>query len=104
MYRQIGFKHMKKIALTFAVAFATLSATAQLTTLFTIDKDCEDIVVAESWVMSNKINELERINKDTNPLLYSFVAKLVAISRDPNCTEREYLDADRQVRKIYRRK
>lgn len=95
---------MKKITLTFAVAFATLSVTAQKTTLFTIDKDCEDVVVAESWVMSNKIHEVERINKDANPLLYCFVAKLVSIARDPNCTEREYLDADRQVRKIYRRK
>lgn len=95
---------MKKIALTFAVAFATLSATAQKTTLFTIDKDCEDVVVAESWVMSNKIHEVERINKDANPLLYCFVAKLVSIARDPNCTEIEYIETDRQVRKIYRRK
>ena len=95
---------MKKITLTFAVAFATLSATAQKTTLFTIDKDCEDIVVAESWVMSNKVHEVERIYKDTNLLLYCFVAKLVAIARDPNCTEMEYIETDRQVRKIYRRK
>lgn len=95
---------MKKIALTFAVAFATISATAQKTTLFTIDKDCEDVVVAESWAFSNKVHELERINKDTNPLLYCFVAKLVSIARDPNCTTSEYIETDRQVRKIYRRK
>lgn len=104
MYGSIGFKHMKKIALTFAVAFATLSASAQRTTLFTIDKDCEDVIVAESWAFSNKVHELERINKESNPLLYCFVAKLVAIARDPNCTEMEYLDVDRQVRKIYRKK
>ena len=96
---------MKKIIITTISAFAlTISASAQKTTLFTIDKDCEDVVVAESWVMSNKVHEVERIYKDTNPLLYCFVAKLVAIARDPNCTEREYLDADMQVRKIYRRK
>lgn len=95
---------MKKIALTFAVAFATtISAMAQRTTLFTIDKDCEDIVVAESWVMSNKVYELERINKEANPLLYCFVAKLVAIARDPNCTTSEYIEMDKQVRKIYKR-
>lgn len=95
---------MKKIALTFAVAFATLSASAQRTTLFTIDKDCEDVVVAESFAFSNKIHEVERIYKDTNPLLYCFVAKLVSIARDPNCTTSEYIETDRQVRKIYRRK
>ena len=96
---------MKKITLTFAVAFATtISASAQKTILFTIDKDCQDIVVAESWAFSNKVNELERIYKDTNPLLYCFVAKLVAIARDPNCTEMEYIETDRHVRKIYRRK
>lgn len=95
---------MKKIALTFAVAFATISASAQRTTLFTIDKDCEDVVVAESWAFSNKVHEVERIYKDTNPLLYCFVTKLVAIARDPNCTEMEYIETDKQVRKIYRRK
>lgn len=95
---------MKKIIITTISAFAlTISASAQKTTLFTIDKDCEDVVVAESFAFSNKIHEVERIYKDTNPLLYCFVAKLVSIARDPNCTEREYLDADRQVRKIYRK-
>lgn len=104
MHRPIGFKHMKKVIITISAMALTISATAQKTTLFTIDKDCEDIVVAESFAFSNKIHELERINKDANLLLYCFVAKLVSIARDPNCTEREYIDADRQVRKIYRRK
>lgn len=96
---------MKKIVITTISAMAlTISATAQKTTLFTIDKDCEDIVVAESFAFSNKIHEVERIYKDTNPLLYCFVAKLVSIARDPNCTTSEYIETDRQVRKIYRRK
>lgn len=95
---------MKKIIITTISAMAlTICASAQKTTLFTIDKDCEDIVVAESWTLSNKVHEVERIYKDTNPLLYCFVAKLVSIARDPNCTEREYLETDRQVRKIYKR-
>jgi hypothetical protein len=95
---------MKKIIITISAMALTISATAQKTTLFTIDKECEDIVVAESWIMSNKVHEVERIYKDTNLLLYCFVAKLVSIARDPNCTEMEYIETDRQVRKIYRRK
>lgn len=94
---------MKKIIITISAIALTISASAQKTTLFTIDKDCNDVVVAESWAFSNKIHELERISKDANPLLYCFVAKLVSIARDPNCTEMEYIETDKQVRKIYRK-
>jgi hypothetical protein len=95
---------MKKIVLTISAIIAlTISASAQKTTLFTIDKDCQEVVVAESMVFSNKIHELERIHKDTNPLLYAFVSKLVSIARDPNCTNEDYLQADKICRKVYKK-
>ena len=69
--------------------------------LFAIDSKTEEIIVSESPKGSNKINFIERIDRQKNELLYNAVVTLTSISNSPNLDMTTFKAMDKVCQLIY---
>ncbi len=69
--------------------------------LFAIDSKTEEIIVSESPKGSNKINFIERIDRQKNELLYNAVVTLTSISNAPNLDMTTFKAMDKVCQLIY---
>ena len=71
------------------------------TILFAIDKNTEEIIVSESPKGSNKINFIERIDRQKIELIYNAVVTLTSISNAPNLDMTTFKAMDKVCQLIY---
>ena len=72
--------------------------------LFAIDSKTEEIIVSESPKGSNKINFIERIDRQKNELLYNAVVTLTCISKAPDIDMTIYMAMDKVCQLIYEKR
>jgi hypothetical protein len=69
--------------------------------LFAIDQNTNEIIVSESPKGSNKINFIERIERDQNIILYNAVLTLTSISSASNLDVSLFKAMDKICIQIY---
>lgn len=69
--------------------------------LFAIDKNTQEILVSASQKGSNKIEFLERIQKNDNEILFNAVVTLTSISTAPNLDVSIFKAMDKVCQTIY---
>jgi hypothetical protein len=69
--------------------------------LFAIDAKTEEIIVSDSPKGSNKINFIERINRQDNDVLYKAVETLTGIAKTPNINVTIFKAMDKVCQMIY---
>ncbi len=72
--------------------------------LFAIDPNKEEVIVSDSPKGSNKINFIERIERQKNELLYNAVLTLTSITNDPNFDISIFKAMDKVCLMIYEKK
>ena len=69
--------------------------------LFAIDTNTEDVIVSISPKGSNQINFVERIERKDNEVLYSSVLTLTAVTHSPNFDTAIFKSMDKVCQMIY---
>lgn len=69
--------------------------------LFAIDTNTEEIIVSDSSTGSNKIDFIERIERQDNEILYNAVVTLTSITRTSNFDIAIFKAMDKVCQMIY---
>ena len=69
--------------------------------LFAIDTNTEEVIVSMSPKGSNQINFVERIERKDNEVLYSSVVTLTAITHSPNFDTAIFKSMDKVCQLVY---
>lgn len=71
--------------------------------LFAIDVNTEEIIVSDSPKGSNKINFIERIQRQENDMLYNAVVTLTSIAKSSKLDNAIFKATDKVCQMIYNR-
>ena len=69
--------------------------------LFAIDKNTEEVIVSESFKVSNKINFIERIKKSDNEIFFNAVVTLTSITKSSKFDSKIFKSMDKICQMMY---